>query len=193
MSHDAHGQNDSILKVALNLTAACFLSGIVIAGTYFVTEPVAAKSREELKAQAMKEVAKEATEFKEIAGKKDWFEAKKDGKLIAYVAPGESKGYGGAIQMLVAVTPDGKVIDYKILKHNETPGLGDKAGEPKFSKQFTGKGAEDLEVVKIPTEKNIQALTGATITSRAVVKGVKETVEAVAEYAREHGAAKGGE
>jgi len=182
MSHDAHGQNDSIVKIAMNLAMACFLSGVVIAGTYSVTEPVAAKSREALKAQAMKEVVKDATDFKEIPGKKEWFTAMKDGKVIAYVAPGESKGYGGAIKMLVSVTPEGKVMDYKILQHNETPGLGDKAGEPKFSKQFAGKGPEDLEVVKVPNEKNIQALTGATITSRAVTKGIKEAVEEVVEY-----------
>ena len=40
-----------------------------------------------------------------------------------------------------------------------------------------------LEVVKAPTDKNIQALTGATITSRAVTKGIREAVEVVAEYA----------
>ena len=42
--------------------------------------------------------------FKEVPGKEEWFTAEKDGKVIAYVVPGESKGYGGAIKMLVAVT-----------------------------------------------------------------------------------------
>lgn len=185
MAHDAHGHeaNDSIFKIGINLAIACLLSGAIIAGTYAVTAPVAAKERVNLKNKAMKELVADAQNFKPIEGKTDWYIAEKDGKALAYVVPAESKGYGGAIRMLTAVTPEGKVIDYKILGHNETPGLGDKAGEPKFSKQFIGKKAEDLEVVKVPTDKNIQALTGATITSRAVTKGIREAVEQVTAYA----------
>lgn len=185
MSNDAHGHeaNDSIFKIGINMTIACLLSGAIIAGVYAFTAPVAAESRKELKNSAMKAVVADAQEFTPINGKTDWYLAKKDGKTVAYVVPAESKGYGGAIKMILSVTPDGKVLDYKILQHNETPGLGDKAGEPKFSKQFAGKAADALEVVKVPTDKNIQALTGATITSRAVTKGIKEAVEEVAVYA----------
>ncbi|HMM22811.1 MAG TPA: RnfABCDGE type electron transport complex subunit G [Selenomonadales bacterium] len=185
MAHDAHGHDsdNSIFKIGMNLTIACLLSGAIIAGTYAVTAPVAAKERVNLKNKAMKELVADAQSFKAIEGKTDWYTAEKDGKIVAYVVPAESKGYGGAIKMLTAVTPEGKIIDYKILAHNETPGLGDKASEPKFSKQFAGKKAEDLEVVKVPTDKNIQALTGATITSRAVTKGIREAVEQVAAYA----------
>ena len=183
MSHDMHqDENNSIFKIGMNLTIACLLSGAIIAGTYALTAPVAANSRVELKNKAMKELVGEAQEFKAIEGKQDWYAAMKAGKVLAYIVPAESKGYGGAIRMLTAISPEGKVVDYKILQHNETPGLGDKASEPKFSKQFTGKGAEDLEVVKVPNEKNIQALTGATITSRAVTMGIKAAAEEVAAY-----------
>lgn len=185
MSHEAHGHDNGggIFKVGINLTIACLLSGAIIAGTYSVTAPVAAQERINSKNKAMKELVADAQEFKPVTGKTDWYAAMKDGKTIAYVVPAESKGYGGAIKMLAAVSPDGKALEYKILSHNETPGLGDKAGDAKFSKQFAGKKAEDLEVVKVPTDKNIQALTGATITSRAVTKGIKEAVVEVAAYA----------
>jgi electron transport complex protein RnfG len=186
MAHDAHGHhenNDSILKIAMNLAITCFVAGAIIAGTYAITEPAAHAQRIKAKQDAMKELVKDAQSFKPIEGKTDWHAAIKDGKVIAYVVPAEGKGYAGAIQMLAGVTPDGKVIDYKVLKHAETPGLGDKMVEPKFRKQFAGKTPNDLEVVKVPTDKNIQALTGATITSRAVTKGVKEAVEAVTAYA----------
>ena len=59
--------------------------------------------------------------------------------------------------MMVAATPDGKTIDYKILAANETPGLGDKASDEKFRRQFAGKAAENLEVVNVSNDKNIQA------------------------------------
>jgi electron transport complex protein RnfG len=185
MSHEAHGHDDGggLFKIAINLTIACLLSGTIIAGTYAATAPIADKEKIAQQNKAMKELVADAQDFKAVAGKTEWYAAMKDGKIIAYVVPAESKGYGGAIKMLTAVSPDGKDLGYKILIHNETPGLGDKANQPKFSKQFVGKTAENLEVVKVPTDKNIQALTGATITSRAVTKGIKEAVEEVTAYA----------
>jgi len=182
MSHDAHAQNDSIFKVGINLTLACFLASAVISTVYYFTAPVAAKTKIDMDNKARQGLIADAQEFKAVEGKTGWFAALKDGKVIAYVVPTESKGYGGAINMLAAITADGKVIDYAILKFNETPGLGDKAEKPAFRKQFAGKTAENLEVVKVPTDKNIQALTGATITSRAVTKGIKEAVEEVTAF-----------
>ena len=182
MSHDAHEQNDSIFKIGINLTVACLLASAVISGTYALTAPVAAKAKIDTDNKARKELVADAQDFKEVDGKEGWFAALKDGKVIAYVVPAESKGYGGAINMLAAVSVEGKVIDYAILKFNETPGLGDKADKPAFRQRFAGKTAHDLEVVKVPSDKNIQALTGATITSRAVTKGIKEAVEEVTAF-----------
>jgi len=174
----------SVLQIAFNLTAACFISGAIIAGTYFFTAPIAAQKAIETKNNTMKALVKEADTFKPVAGKTDWYTATKGGKTLAYVIPGESKGYGGKIKMLVAITPEGKVINYEILVHNETPGLGDGAAKEPFKKQFAGKGAEELEVTKDPSNtKNIQAMTGATISSKAVVKGVKEAVDEVVQFA----------
>lgn len=184
MSHDAHAHdnNDSIVKIAMNLAITCFISGVIIAGTFAITEPTAAEQRVKAKNDAMRALVKDAESFKAIDDKEGWFAAVKGGQVIAYVVPASSKGYGGSIDMLAAVTTDGKAMDFKVLKHNETPGLGDKMVEPKFRKQFANKVPADMEVVKVPTDKNIQALTGATITSRAVTKGVREAVEAVAAY-----------
>lgn len=185
MAHDAHGHDDksnSIFKIAMNLAMTCFISGAIIAGTYTITEPAAHAQRIKAKNDAMRELVKDAEVFKAVEGKEGWYIAEKGGKAIAFVVPAVGKGYAGAIEMLAGVTMDGKLIDYKVLKHAETPGLGDKMVEPKFRKQFAGKTPADLEVVKVPTDKNIQALTGATITSRAVTKGVREAIEAVGAY-----------
>ena len=175
-------QKDSILKIAGNMAMACILSGAVIAATYAVTAPVAAMQSIKQRDKAMQELVPHAQSFQPISGKEDWYAALKDGKLVAYIVPVEGKGYGGAIKIVAAVTPEGKAIDYKILAHNETPGLGDKAGADNFRKQFAGKAAADLVVVKTPTDKNIQALTGATITSRAVTASLQKALEEVKEY-----------
>jgi len=178
----AHGNKDSIFKIGGNLAMACILSGAVIAVTYAVTAPVAAEQAINQKAKAMQELVPDGQKFEPIAGKTDWYAVLKDGKTIAYVVPAEGKGYGGSIKMVAAVTPEGKAIDFKILAHNETPGLGDNAGKDSFRKQFKGKEAADLTVVKTPTDKNIQALTGATITSKAVTLSIQKAVEEVKEY-----------
>jgi electron transport complex protein RnfG len=173
----------SIFQIAMNLAAACVISGVIIAATYFVTAPVAMRKNEEIKQQAMQSLVKDADNFKAIEDKTDWFTAEKDGKVIAYVVPGESKGFGGAIKLLIAISTEGKVIDFNILAHNETPGLGDNASKDPFRKQFKGKLAQSLIVVKDPANmNNIQAMTGATISSVAVTNGVEHAVEEVLAY-----------
>lgn len=165
----------SIFEIASNLALACLFAGMLIAAVYFVTAPIAAEKRIMLKNQAMQALVKEADTFEKINDMENWYRAKKGNELIAYVGPGESKGYGGSIKMLVAITTDGKVIDYTIMAHNETPGLGDNAAKDFFRSQFFGKDETKLVVVKDPKNtQNIQALTGATITSKAVTKAVRD-------------------
>lgn len=171
----------SVFQIAMNLTAACFISGIIIAAVYFVTHPIAVKNSKALEVQSMQKLISDADKFDKIPGKTDWYVAKQGTKTVGYIIPIETKGYGGTIKMLVAVTADAKVIDYNIQSANETPGLGDNASKEPFRKEFKGKASADLTVVKDPSNtKNIQAMTGATISSRAVTKGVKEAVDDVA-------------
>lgn len=176
------GSTHLVFKIAANLAAACLVSGIVIGAVYYVTAPVAAQKAEIMQQESMKALVKDADSFTEVSGHAGWFAAKKAGKIKAYIVPSETKGYGGRIKLLVAVTAEAKVIDYTILEHNETPGLGDKAQKIDFRQQFAGKGSENLQVVKDKSNTEaIQAMTGATISSRAVTKGVKQAVDAVAE------------
>lgn len=173
----------SIFEITMNLFAACMISGVVIAATYYFTAPVAAEKAEMLKTEAMQALVKDADAFSPVEGKKDWFEARKGEDTIAYVVPGESKGFGGEIIMLVAVSPEGKVLDFDILKHNETPGLGDLANKEHFKSGVRGKTIEHLVVTKDPAQtEDVQAITGATISSRAVIKGVREAAEELTAY-----------
>ena len=176
-------KEESIFKVAINLIGACLISGVIIGIVYFITAPIAVEKNEMMTQESMKALVNDADTFKEVSGKEKWFTAEKDGEVIAYVVPGESKGYGGAIKMLVAVSSDGKVIDYSILTSNETPGLGSKAAEEPFKGQFKGKQAESLIVTKDASKtENIQAMTGATISSKAVTLAVKDAVEEVVQF-----------
>jgi electron transport complex protein RnfG len=93
--------------------------------------------------------------------------------VAGYAAPGLSKkGYGGEIRLMVGLTPDRKVVTYRPLAANETPGLGAKLGDQEFSKQFNDKDGTALKVKKDGGE--IDAITGATITSRAVCEAIAD-------------------
>lgn len=173
----------SIAAIAANLAAACFIAGIIIAGVYFFTSPIAAQKSVMLRNNSMKSLVEEADTFNAIPGKADWYEAKASGKTVAYVIPAEAKGYGGKIKLLVAVSPEDKVIGYDVVSHNETPGLGDGTSKDFFKERINGKSLQNLKVVKDPNNKDdVQAITGATISSKAVVSCIKSAVEEVAAY-----------
>jgi len=184
MAHSEH-INDSMFKVSLNLTMAALLSGIIIAVVFYFTAPIAEVQRVKMKEQSMKELVPDATSFTPIEGKKEWFKAEKDGQLLAYLILASEKGFDGHVKMFVGVTPDQKVIGFKVLSHKETPGLGDQAFKPKFADQLTGKSHDQLELVKIHEEGKILAVTGATITSRAVTNGVRNALIELEKYLKE--------
>lgn len=177
-----------MFKITLNLTMAALLSGIIIAVVYYFTAPIAEIQRIRQKEQSMKELVPNASSFVEIEGKHEWFRAEKDGKPVAFLVLTHQKGFDGHIKLFIAVTPELKVIGYKVLSHKETPGLGDQAFKPKFASQFTGKGLENMELVKIQEEGKITAITGATITSRAVTTAVKNVLTDLDAYLKQGGA-----
>ncbi len=85
-------------------------------------------------------------------------------------------GYSGDIDVMVGVDPEGRVLGIEILRHAETPGLGDKIREEWFKAQFRGKGPQaDWRVRKDGGE--FDQFTGATISARAVVGAVGRGVE----------------
>ena len=193
MSHDTAKDNNGILQITLNLAGAAFLSGLIIAGVYFVTAPVAAEQRIVMRNNSMKELVPDAAAFKPVGGHDGWFTAEKDGKTTAYILPGEGKGYGGTIRMLVAADPTGVILGYKVLSHNETPGLGDRTTQPKFRSQYVVKKVDDMGVTKdnkLATDTGkIDAIAGVTISSRAMTKTVKEALTALNAYTSHQGTA----
>lgn len=102
----------------------------------------------------------------------------KSGNTVGYIVVNAAKGYGGDIEVMTGVTTDGKVTGVNILSHAETAGLGAKATGEKFLNQFIGL-IDGITVSKDKDgENSIDALTGATITSRAVAEAVNEAIKA---------------
>ena len=109
------------------------------------------------------------------------YEVDKNGKELGYVfSVTNPEGYGGDVSLSVGVRDDGTVNGYETLSISETAGLGMKAKEPEFKSNFKNKKADKFEVVKDGSGKNddskVDAISGATITSRAVTSAVNSCV-----------------
>ena len=106
------------------------------------------------------------------------YRARKEGVVKAALFKVAERGYAGEIQVLMAVDSDGRTLGVRVLKHSETPGLGDKIEVKKDSwvKSFDGKSLGDPAPEKWAVKKDggiFDQFAGATITPRAVVKAVK--------------------
>lgn len=97
--------------------------------------------------------------------------ATKDGQIIGYLYLASTTGYSNDVVSLVGIDAmESKTIKVIVTKQSETPGLGSLATEPKFLDQFTDKTTDEV----LKAKDNITAITGATITSDAVVNSVNE-------------------
>ncbi|MDI6801396.1 MAG: RnfABCDGE type electron transport complex subunit G [Thermodesulfovibrionales bacterium] len=165
-----------IIKIALNLAVIYMIGGLILAGVYAKTSPVIFKKNEMEKQQALKKLMPEA-EIVEKLG--DWtthekhaeyYAGKKGGETIGYVIQSFGKGYSSYINVLIAVDKEFKVQKIDILSHAETPGLGDEIENDVFKNQFKDKDIDHIKLVKTETSEYIQAITGVTISSRAVTE-----------------------
>ncbi len=101
----------------------------------------------------------------------------KIGNEIGYIFTAGAKGYGGTVSVMVGMDMEGTIIGLEILSHSETPGLGANAVKDDFKSRFDGKSGA-LTVDKNSNDgQNIQAITAATITSKAVVEAVNTITE----------------
>lgn len=106
----------------------------------------------------------------------------KDGADAGYCVEVGPTGFGGAVDTMVGIDSDGKVTGISVISaSSETPGLGARSTEQEFQAQFAGQVGTEVAVAK--DGGSIDALTGATITSRAVSEGVV----AAAQFAAEQG------
>lgn len=173
------------IRLGLILLLITGVAAFLLGGAYEITKAPIAASIETDRQVAMKEILPTADKFEKsdvkLSEKVSEVNVGLKGSATAgYAIKVAPKGYGGPVEIMVGISADGKVSGIKILSHSETPGLGANAPLPKFSDQYKNKPTKDkLEVVKVAPKKEteIQALTGATITSKAVTLGVNDAVD----------------
>ncbi|MBF0320369.1 MAG: RnfABCDGE type electron transport complex subunit G [Nitrospirae bacterium] len=165
-----------IIKITINLLVIYVVGGVLLASLYAYTSPIIFQQNEKEKKEALQKMIPEADKIEKLG---DWyphdkhseyFAAKKDGETLGYIVQAYGKGYSGYINILFSVNKELIVQKVDILKQTETPGLGDEIEAPSFLAQFKGKDTDHLKVKKEETKEYIQAITGATISSRALTE-----------------------
>ena len=183
-----------ILKITVTLVVFYVIGGFILAFVYAKASPMIYKNNEEAEKRALKELMPEAENISKLG---EWsihdkhakyFIAKKGGETVGYIIQSFGKGYSSYINTFIAVDKDFKVRKINILSHGETPGLGDEIEADSFRNQFKDKDIEHLKVLKTETKEYVQAISGATISSRAVTEdAVKNGVAFLIKTVKEGG------
>ncbi len=168
------------IVTTVTLFLICLIATFLLGVTNSVTAPIIADLAVETEIKSRQVVFSDAASFGEVKQADDASIVEaldENGEKIGYVVVNIAKGYGGDISVMTGVDLDGKVTGVNILSHSETAGLGAKAATEKFRNQFSGL-ISGITVSKDKAGGNsIDAITGATITSRAVTQAVNAAIE----------------
>lgn len=167
-----------IVDYIFRLVLLCAIASAALAWVYLETKTRIDLEEKKRLLLARKEVLPQADKFEE----KSFIEKTstityiqgyaENGKPVGKIAETRKRGYVAPIKVLVGVDEANKITKVKILDEMETPGLGVRIKEAKFLNQFPGKTIEELKLKK--DKGTIDAVTGATISSRATIDAVKE-------------------
>lgn len=171
-------------NMVITLFAVCLVSSAVVGGIYALTEKPIDEAKTAKVNSAISGVVPafdndpSAERFTVTADGKtaSVYPARKNGEIVGYaVEANTSKGFGGAITLMVGFEPDGTIYNTAVISHSETPGLGDKidAKKSNFSVQFNGKNPENFRLVVKKDGGDVDAITASTISSRAFCDAVE--------------------
>lgn len=180
-------------KLGAILLLICAIASALLAFANTKTIDKIIEQRELANELARKEVLPDAEKFekldeaifKEFSDKndkvKEVFIGYKGEEIAGYVVKTTPGGYGGAVEIITGISTDNSLTGVRVGNHNETPGLGANAKLPSFYEQYNGMSVEgEIGVAKAnPQENQIQAIAGATITSKCVTDGVNMAAEVV--------------
>jgi electron transport complex protein RnfG len=160
-----------------------FILGIICAVASGLLATVNSFTRPRIIAQAQ---AQEDAAFKELLPAASRFEPVcsggetlyykgygSDGSFVGVVFKAAGKGYSSTIETMAGMDRDSKITAIKVVSLNETPGLGSRVAEGDFIRQFAGQDVSTLD--------QVQAITGATISSRAVIQSVTAKARQIAQ------------
>lgn len=188
------------IKTALVLFLITAISALLLAFVNMKTAPLIQINNQKKITDALGTVMATAKDFEAIenidkyapvAEKYDgevqnlYIARSENGDIVGTCGIIETKGYDSGLTTVVGVDTDGKVTEIEIISHNETPGLGANAAKPEFTNRFSGK-EKGIEAVKNgATGNDIDAISGATLTSKGVTRSVNCVLEIAEEIGKE--------
>lgn len=172
-------EKKEIVKVGFILFAITAIAALILAVVNSFTAPVISVNNKRAQDEAMKKVLPDAASFEQA----DFEIIKGNSVTEIYIGEGAGvvvkatpSGYGGKIDMVVGIDDEFKVTGIEIISQAETAGLGSNCTKDSFKSQFVGK-TDGIKVVKNNAKENeVDAITSATITSKAVAKGVNDAM-----------------
>ncbi len=153
------------------LTIIVLISVAILMGLNSVTESRILTAQEAELRQMLEATYADMTDF---TLEEDLYIIQKDGENIGYSFVTKGKGYGGDIKILVSLESDFNIKQISIVTQTETPGLGDRILSPDFTDMFIGLKTEDVALSG--DGGKIDAITGATVSSRAVTEAVRQAM-----------------
>lgn len=169
------------IKYGFILGLICFLASGILAVVNGITEPQIKTQREKEENLALKELMPQVSSFKARNGDNEeiiYYRAvDAKNKLSGFILKCKGRGYSSDIEVLAGLDLNLKITNIKILSQNETPGLGSRVSEPSFIERFKGKGKDSLN--------QVDAITGATISSRAVINSIANKLSELSDKLKE--------
>ncbi len=184
-------KNDDVFSLIWKLGVICLAVALILSVTNLITADKIKQMEKETAMSTMKALIT-ADEYKRIDNSlllqdedTAFYEAKTADAVVGYIVETVTKGYGGDVKIMTVIGTDKKIIAVTVLSApDETPGLGQNITKPAFLEQLKGK-TEGVSVVRngADTDKNeIDAVTGATVSSKAVKSGIDEAFTALNKY-----------
>lgn len=182
-----------ILKTGLILLIISFVAAMSLALTNEVTKDKIIEQRMIANELAKKDVLPEATRFEDITGEmateitdnfapivESYVGYDASDAVVGYVFKSKPTGFGGPIEVVTGINLNSEVTGLRVGSHQETPGLGAKGTDAAYYDQYAGKSATEwIGVSKTAASGNdIQAITGATISSDAITVGANASIDA---------------
>lgn len=163
------------------LTVICIASAASLGAIHNLTADKIEKSEQQQRDLALSRVFPDG-EFEEMEN--EAYEVLRDGQIVGYASVGSGSGYGGfsggLIYLAVGIKTDGTVKGVQVIRQSETPGLGSRITEDSFLSDFEGLSLEEIKLVKNGGE--VEAITGATISSKGAVDIIRKEVERLRGY-----------
>jgi electron transport complex protein RnfG len=163
-----------IAKYGVILAVICLVASSILAGMYSFAKPHTDKQAQAGTEAGLLQVIPQASRFEAVKSKDEilYYQGyDKENKPVGIAFYASAKGYSSTIETLAGMSEEGKIIAIKVINQDETPGLGTRVDEKSFTEQFCDRGVTDL--------LQVSTISGATISSSAVIKSVKQRAEEI--------------